>query len=92
MCISDACVYHTWYTQIIFYPNVVVLFIIAIEFFPSAIFLDVEYLCMYVLYVYRSYTLTYADIIKRRYSGLVSMSLNSEKGSDALQDIWMTPD
>jgi hypothetical protein len=67
MSISDACVHGTWYTQIILYPNVVVPFIIAIEFFASAIFLDVEYLCMYVLYVYRSYTLTHADIIKRRH-------------------------
>jgi hypothetical protein len=92
VCILDACVYHTWYTQTIFYPNVVVLFIIAIEFFASAIFLDVEYVFMYVLYVYRSYTLTYTDIIKRRYLGLISMCLNSEKGSDALQNIWMTPD
>lgn len=91
MCILDACVHHTWYTQIIFYPNVVVLLIIAIEFFASAISLDVEHLCMYVLYVYRSYTLTYTNIIKRRYLGLISMSLNSEKGSDALQNIWMTP-
>jgi hypothetical protein len=92
MSISDACVHHTWYTQIIFSPNVVVLFIIAIEFFASTISLDVEYLCMYVLYVYRSYTLTFTNIIKRRYLGLTSMSLNSEKGSDALQNIWMAPD